>query len=183
MILEELYNYKLMEYKLTGFREEPYKLLAMLLLPQKDNYEPLLVDEGTFYNFYKKEIDKNINKVITDFEITKKDIINYIESNGFYCDDYEHDKIWYVFAEGFGTMHWGIMYKKNNTPQEIYSKMYGETDLILMNLYRSKYQKLYETYINHPKLFNLIRMASLLNQKYESIVSGNPLPSKIKLLK
>lgn len=183
MILEELYNYKLMEYKLTGFREDPDKLLAMLLLEQKDNYEALEVCEGIFYNAYKKEIDKNINKVINDFEISRNDIISYIESKGVLCDDYEHDKIWLVFSKGFGTMHWGIMYRKNNNPEEIYSEMYSNTDLILLDSYRKKYKKLYQIYITNPKLFKLIRITNLLNQKYENIVSGNSLPHKTKILK
>lgn len=183
MILEQLYNYKLMEYKLTGKRTRPDKLLAMLLLPQRDNYEPLKVEEGKFYNTYKEEIDKNINKVINDFEISRNDIINYIESKGVLCNDYEHDKIWFVFSKGFGTMHWGIMYRQNNSSEEIYSEMFGDNDLILINSYRDKYQKMYEMYLNNPKLFKLVRITSLLSQRYESIISGNPAPHKTKLLK
>lgn len=124
MNLMELYNKKLIEYKETGVREQPDKLLAMLLLPEKDNYEGLKTSEGKFYNYYKKQIDEKILKVTTDFQITDDDIVNYIEGKGLLCNDLENDKIWFVFAPGFGAMHWALMYHPDMSPEEIYNAVY-----------------------------------------------------------
>lgn len=79
MTLIELYNLKLNEYKETGLRERPWKLLAMLLLSEKDKYEPLINSQEKFYKKYKKEIDKKISKVERDFNFTHEDIVEYIE--------------------------------------------------------------------------------------------------------
>ena len=105
MTLNELYNVKLMEYKKLGVKDEPYKLLSMLLLPRKAEFEPLMVSEGKFYEKYKKNIDSMIEKVIKDFDITDEEIIWHVEKKGVLCNNFEHDKIWYVFGEGFGLMH------------------------------------------------------------------------------
>lgn len=124
--LAELYNQYLEHYKMTGEKEHPARLLSLLLLQEKDNYEPLMVEEGKFYSRYKKEIDIKINKVIKDFNITKEEIVAYIKQTIIYDEaNYEKDKIWFVFAEGFGNMHWGIMYRKDATAEEIYTACYG----------------------------------------------------------
>lgn len=129
MLLKDLYNLKLMEYELQGLRERPDKLLAMLLLSERDKYEPLSVPEGIFYKKYQEEIDKKIVQVENDFKFTQEDIIKYVEET-VVCDNYEHDRIWFVFCEGFGAMHWGLMYRKEKTPEEIYSEYFGETVLM-----------------------------------------------------
>ena len=54
MTLLELYKLKLYEYKKTGLRERPWKLLAMLLLSEKDKYG-LVLD-----NFHEMKEDINI---------------------------------------------------------------------------------------------------------------------------
>ena len=127
MELAELYKLKLLKYKINGEKESPDKLLAMLLLPEKDKYEPLMVSEGKFYSKYKNEIDLKIEKVINDFEITDDEIIKYIEDKDIICNDFEQDKIWYVFCEGFGAMHWSLMYYPEMTPEEVYEKFFDET--------------------------------------------------------
>ena len=125
--LEDIYNEYLEKYQKTASRPYPDKLLALLLLQEKDNYEPEHLSNGSFYKKYKKEIDEKINKVIIDFNITKEDIINYIEQRGI-CyseEEYEYLKTWFVFASGFttviGTQRWHPSY----TPEEAYEKSYN----------------------------------------------------------
>ena len=88
MTLLELYNLKLNEYKETGVRERPWKLLAMLLLTRKDEFEPLNTSAGEFYERYKKEIDKEIIRVEKDFNFTHEDLVEYIEKM-VVCDNFE----------------------------------------------------------------------------------------------
>lgn len=125
-ILLDLYDLKLEEFKSTGSRDKPEKLLALLLLPDMDKYESLMVEEEKFYKEYKVQIDKKISKVEQDFEITEEDIIHYIEENGVCCDDFEQDKIWFVFCEGFGSMHWALMYHPEMKPEEVYETWFEE---------------------------------------------------------
>lgn len=134
MNLNELYNLKLETYKKTGIKEHPSKLLALLLLPEMDKYEPLNCAEGLFYRTYKKEIDEKINKVENDFNITKEEIISYIEEI-FVSEEkhYNDDKIWFVFSEGFGALHWGLMYGKNNTPEQTYIEYFDDIELLERN--------------------------------------------------
>lgn len=130
MNLIELYNTKLKIYKETGIKDNPDKLLAMLLLPEKDKFKPLNACSGEFYQKYKKEIDEKIIKVETDFNFTKDEIIEIIENNfSVYTDDsdYEHNKIWFAFSEGFGVLQWGIIYRKNLTSEEIFEEFYGDS--------------------------------------------------------
>lgn len=126
--LKALYNDYLIKYKKTGIKPYPDKLLALLILPEKDKYEPLMVAEETFYEAYKNEIDTKINQVIEDFDLTKDDIINFIEQKGICYEEesYENDKIWFVFAEGFGAMHWSIMYHPEYTPEQVYLECYDK---------------------------------------------------------
>lgn len=128
MTLKELYNLKLYEYKEFGIKERPWKLLAMLLLSEKNKYEPLKNAQGEFYKKYKNEIDKQINKVERDFDFTHEEIVEYIEKT-VDCDNYEEQKIWFVFEDGFGILNWGLMYKEDKTAEEIYSEYYNNDDL------------------------------------------------------
>lgn len=129
MTLLELYNLKLHEYKTTGVRERPWKLLAMLLLSEIDKYEPFGVSLGDFYKKYKAQIDEKIAKVERDFKFTKKDIIKYMEEFK-RCTNYEEDKVWFVFANGLNALSWGLQYKEEKTPEEIYSEFY-ESNILL----------------------------------------------------
>lgn len=128
MTLLELYNLKLNEYKKTGVRERPWKLLAMLLLSEKDKFEPLRTSQGEFYKRYKEEIDKKISRVEKDFNFTHEDMVEYIEKM-VVCDNFEEQKIWFVFEEGIGVLEWGLMYMKDKSAEEIYSEYYDTDDL------------------------------------------------------
>ena len=128
MSLTELYRIKLLEYKKTGLRDKPHKLLALLLLPLKEDFEPLKICEGDFYNKYKNIIDEKIKQVEDDFNFTKEELLVLIEQHSI-CDDYEHDKIWNVFSEGFGVVHWGILYQTDKTAEDIYKQYFDTIDL------------------------------------------------------
>ena len=117
--LQEIYNDYLENFYKTGIRPHPDRLLALLLLQDKDNYKPRRLNSKEFYENNQIEITKKINKVITDFEYTKQDIMNYIDLTDII--DYEEAKIWYVFKEGFESLRWGILYREGSTPEEIYS--------------------------------------------------------------
>jgi len=128
MTLMELYNLKLNEYKETGLRERPWKLLSMLLLSEMNKYESFGNSRGDFYEKYKEEIDKKISKVELDFNFSKKDLIKIIEET-ITCVNYEEQKIWFVFEDGFGALSWGLQYKPSKTAEEIYSEYYDTDDL------------------------------------------------------
>lgn len=126
--LQEIYDEYKEKYNKTGEKPYPDKLLALLLLKEKDKYNPGHLVNGEFYNLYKKEIDAKIEQVINDFEITKEEIIGYIEQKGIlYREErYEHDKIWFIFVNGFavviGTQRWDPSY----TPEKAYEKAFVE---------------------------------------------------------
>lgn len=122
MDIKNIYQAFLEQYQQTGKKPYPDRLLALLLLSDKDKYEPLMVSVGDFYLSYKKEIDTMINKVINDFEISKEEMINYIEDKDI-CyreEKYEHDKVWFVFAEGISCLQGYLMYYSNLTCEQIY---------------------------------------------------------------
>ena len=75
-----------------------------------------------------EEIDRGIEKVTKDFNFSKEDFINYIEESlGSYVEeDYEDDKLWQVFSEGFGALHWGLMYRTDCSGEEIYSYYFDD---------------------------------------------------------
>lgn len=124
MTLKEMYQTKLSVFKKTGFKEEPANLLALLLLPERDQYEVLKIDEGNFYTKYKSKIDCKIKQVEEDFQFTIDEIIMKIESNNIIINDYENDKIWLVFYKGFQALQWGILYHNDWTPEKIYLKYF-----------------------------------------------------------
>lgn len=130
--LLEKYDKALEEFKQTGYHLHPANLLAMLLLSEKDTFEPLLVCEGEFYKRYKNKIDIKINKVISDFKISREEILAFIEQKGIISEDFEEDKIWFVFAEGFGNMHGEMMYRPNQTAYQIYNYMDNKLKLYRM---------------------------------------------------
>lgn len=127
--LPTLYNNYLIEFKQTGKHPHPAELLALLLISEKDNFLPLEVTTGELYQFYKEEIDAKIAQVTQDFQITKEEIIEYIEKTVIsYEKNYEQDKIWHVFCEGFGAMHHGIWYRPYNSQAKMYSDWHGYWD-------------------------------------------------------
>ena len=77
---------------------------------------------GKFYNQYKEEINEKINQIIKDFDITKQEMIKYIEAKGIHHteDQYEFNKIWYVFSEGFGAVLSTQIFHPEYTPEQAY---------------------------------------------------------------
>lgn len=122
-ILLEIYDNALEEFRQSGYHPHPANLLSMLLLAEKKKFEPLRVAEGVFYKRYKDEIDSKISKVIEDFKISKREIKSFIEASGVLVGDFESDKIWFVFADGFGIMHGEMMYRPDQTDYQMYSHM------------------------------------------------------------
>lgn len=142
MTVEGLYNLKLLDYRINGYRDQPDRLLALLILPEKDQYEPLMVCEGEFYKTYKDKIDQKIAKVEKDFEITHDDIVACVEAKGLCCENFDHDRIWYVYHEGFGSMHWAIMYHPELTAEEIYEECFDEPSKYKNSEVAQRYQDL-----------------------------------------
>lgn len=134
-VLLEIYENALEEFKKSGYHPHPANLLAMLLLSEKDKFEPLQVSEGEFYQEYKSEIDSKIEKVIKDFRISKQEIKAFIEANGILVTDFETDKIWFAFADGFGIMHGEMMYRPNQTDYQMYSCMDNKSKWYKMTKY------------------------------------------------
>lgn len=133
-VLLEIYQNYLEEFKKTGCHPHPANLLAMLLLPEKNNFEPLKVCEGVFYKTYMNEINVKIKKIIEDFNISHDEIKSFIEMEDIITDDesFESDKIWFVFADGFGIMHGEMMYRPNQTDYQMYSCMNNKEKMYKM---------------------------------------------------
>lgn len=125
--LQEIYDEYLEKHKKTGVKPYPDKLLALLLLQEKDKYNEEKLVNGKFYDKYKKEIDEKIEKVMNDFELTKDDIIHFVEERGLYCDEenYEYCKIWLVFAAGFTCLIGTQRYNPSQTPEKAYDESYN----------------------------------------------------------
>ena len=51
-VLTILYEFYLDEFKNSGYHPHPANLLAMLILPEKNLFEPLKVCEGEFYEAF-----------------------------------------------------------------------------------------------------------------------------------
>lgn len=120
--LQEIYDEYLEKHNQTGVKPYPDKLLALLLLQDKENYEPENLVNGEFYRKYKQQIDEKINQVITDFHLTKEDIISFIEEKGIYPSEnrYEHNKIWFVFASGFVSVIWTQRWHPSYSKEKAY---------------------------------------------------------------
>ncbi len=180
MTLLELYKLKLYEYEKTGLREKPWKLLAMLLLSEKDKYEPLEKSQGEFYKKYKTQIDLQIAKVEKDFNFTLEDIIEYIEKT-VGCGNYEEDRIWFVFADGFGALDWGLKYKQSKTAEEIYAEYYDDDEL---KKYYDIEQKSIANDINVTELDKLLnRIFANSNDIYKKICDELTAEERVFILK
>lgn len=133
-LLLELYDNALEQFRETGYHPHPANLLSLLLLAERDRFEPLKVCEGAFYEKYKSIIDCNIGKVINDFGISNDEIVAFIEMAGILTedDDFEDDKLWFVFSNGFSVMHGEMMYRPEQTPYEMHSCMDNKNNLYKM---------------------------------------------------
>lgn len=125
--LQEMYNQYLERHKQTGEKPYPDKLLALLLLQEKDMYNPENLVNGEFYYKYKEQIDEKISQIIKDFDLNKDDIISFIEEKGILYreDTYEHDKIWFVFCEGFISVIGTQRYSPSQSPEQAYDECYN----------------------------------------------------------
>lgn len=143
MNVKELYDYKLKKYKEKGIRDNLDRLLGLLMLNEKENFEPFTCSSGEFYERYKEEINKNIAKVEQDFDITREILEELIEEKGILIDDFESDKIWFVYPEGFGGLQWGIVYRKDKTAEELYTLNFEEDeDIRLLNCLNEEFNYL-----------------------------------------
>lgn len=128
MKLIDLYNHKVKLYENDGIREKLDKLLSILLLNEIDLFEEQAT-EKEFYERYKDIINKKIRKIEEDFKLTKEEIIEQIERNGIVCNNYEFDKIWFLFNEGFSSVNWGLKNRKSNSIEEIYYEYFFDNEL------------------------------------------------------
>ena len=125
--LEEQYRYYLNQFREQGTNPHPSALLALLLLQDKDKYLSLSGNLEDFYNYYKNEIDKKINQVMIDFDLTKEDIIDY--ANAFVVNEsdeinYEETAFWNVFINGIIVLQWGIMFHQELSSEQIYNTFF-----------------------------------------------------------
>ena len=123
--IQRLYNLYLDYYKKTGYHPHPANLLALKLLLKRNKFVGLKVDEGVFYEVYRETINRSIQEVEEEFNITEEEISLYIERKGLFVsdEDYNHDKIWYVYAEGFGVLHANLMHTPERNSLDIYSDL------------------------------------------------------------
>lgn len=124
--LQVRYEKYLQEHQATGLKTYPDKLLALLLLQEKENYHPENLTNGEFYEKYQLQIEEKINQGIKDFNLTKEDIISFIEKKGviYREETYEEDKIWFVFYEGFGAIIGTQRYQPSCSPEQAYENNY-----------------------------------------------------------
>mgnify|MGYP004646209537 CR=1 FL=1 len=153
MKLIELYNLKIDEYKKTGLRENPCKLLAMLLLSHKN----IFVECGTLGEFYKqnkKYIDMYIKKVEKDFNFLQEDIEDIIEftQQNVTCEEYQEQKIWNLYARGFEVLNWALTYRLDKTPESIYSEWFDDKSLSEDS---KKFIEMYNLFYNEMPDFSL----------------------------
>ena len=124
-LIKKLNSLYLNNYEKTGYHPHPSNLLALKLLIKCNEFEGLKIAEGEFYNKYKESIEKSIQEVEKDFNISEEEIKSYIERKGIFvtAENYSHDRIWFVYAEGFGVLHGSLMYTPKKDPLNIYSDL------------------------------------------------------------
>lgn len=119
--LKDLYQQYKEEFNRTAVHPHPSELLALLLLQEKNKYQVVTNNTNEFYEYYKTNINKKIEQVIIDFAITKDEIIEYMIAKTTYHEaDYEQNKIWFVFANGFSILQWGLIYHPEWSPEGLY---------------------------------------------------------------
>ena len=125
MKLIDVYNAYKEEFKKTGNRPHPAKLLALLMLYDKEKYR---ISNFNFYLDNKRNIDIKIDKVIEDFNISKEEIIDMLsggndEVANVIRSDYTLYKILkyaILFYSGYKIVEWGNRYFESATPEEVY---------------------------------------------------------------
>lgn len=118
--LSEIYQQCLLDFEATGKRQHPSHLLAMTLLPKKDEFKPC-VNTGKFYETYESTIHDSITKIMTDFQLKESDLIQYAND-----DIFSHDSLlWSVFFDGLWAIQEGIVKYKERTPEQIYCTFFN----------------------------------------------------------
>lgn len=129
MKLNELYELKRKKFNLEGIKENPSKLLSILLLQNIDNFVCNQNDElDDFYNKNKILINLLIEKVIKDFNFNSNELIDIIEESK-NCDNFENDVIWCVFLKGFSSVYWALKCDEKYTPEQVYSIYFNDYSL------------------------------------------------------
>lgn len=143
--VQDLYDVYKRYYEETGRKEHPAMLLALFLFSKEYSFDRMeRAIEGKFYEKHKGIIDEAIQQVENDFHFTIDDYAKIIikRFNTFDKSKYERAKIWDCYAEGFGCVHWGLMYHNGEKVEDIYSRYFDGRDAILL-----------EKHINHANIF------------------------------
>lgn len=73
--LQYIYINYLRVYNETALKPRLDEMLLILLLEERDCFEPLKVTLRDFYRFYQRIINEKIAKIKTDFNLTEEDIV------------------------------------------------------------------------------------------------------------
>ena len=122
--LQEKYKFYKKIFEKTGKHPELDELLTLLLLPEKDKFEPVSIMIKEFYKHHKEQINQKIEQVMTDFNVTDAEILASTEIYAYKPNgevDLEETKLWYVFADGIGTVQWATIHRPDWTPERIYN--------------------------------------------------------------
>lgn len=186
--LKEQYNQYKKEYEETGKYPHPSKLLALLLLQERDKYKASIWDSVEFYEHHKDLINKKIDKVIKDFSITNVELYNYVKDLSLSFDKnlssnefYEACKYW-TFVSGWSALLNSIMYDDYLSPEASFNKFSYWWPVVSNKRKILKLDDLYEHYKRefnrtavHPHPAELLSMLLLPEKdKYPAItgVSG-----------
>ena len=143
--VKDLYDAYKRYYEETGRKEHPAMLLALFLFSKGYNFDRMIgYVEGKFYKKHKEIIDEAIQQVENDFHFTIDEYAKIVlkSFNDFDESNYEQEKIWSCYAEGFGCVHWGLMYHNDENIEDIYSQYFDGRDAILL-----------KTDVKHEKIF------------------------------
>ena len=128
--LNELYDYYLSEFEVTGMHPHPSELLGILLLLEREKYSQVECSFDEFYDFYKEQIKEKINQVIKDFNITKQEMNRYIkkkyshyEEEDYDEEEYEDYKTFDVFGKGFEGLYDANRKCQGMTIEEIHNEL------------------------------------------------------------
>lgn len=133
--VKDLYEAYKRYYEETGRKEHPAMLLALFLFSKEYNFDRMVgTIEGEFYEKHKKIIDEAIQQVENDFHFTMEDYARIIikQFNTFDGSEYEQAKIWDCYSDGFGCVHWGLVYHNDENVEDIYSQYFVGRDAILL---------------------------------------------------
>lgn len=114
--LKDIYIDNLRMYNETGLKPWLDEMLLILLLEEKDYFEPLKLTVIDFYKFYYRVINEKIMKIKKDFNLTEENIIEQKKLKGFSDDE----DIFFFIEEVIGIIHSYIKDTSKVTPLEVY---------------------------------------------------------------